>query len=289
MIFGTTFSHRYARYLNLNLTDSLDEILKLKFNIIRLCAYWDEIQSTPNEFNFFDIKAILDKCQQNNQDVIFTLGMKSPRWPEFYFPSWLKIKNPTYAINHVLPFIKQSIIKLKNYNCIKYWQIENEPLDPSGHDKMVIPFDALKQEVDLARNLDPERKIIINLWGNELTKRNILPYVRLLADVIGLDIYYRVPCAIFKYRGPKDNDQTLSNIINESTKPIWITELQAEPWGNNMNMDSQLLLNYFRRAVKLNSQAILFWGIEYLLSEKNKGNYSLWNEVLNILHTKNFS
>lgn len=58
--------------------------------------------------------------------------MKAPRWPEYYFPSWVMDKTPEGAREYVLQFIKTVIEKFKKYLCISAWQVENEPLDPSG-------------------------------------------------------------------------------------------------------------------------------------------------------------
>lgn len=49
ILLGTTYSHRHARCLRLNLDTAFDELLNLRFDIIRLGCYWDELQVEPWE------------------------------------------------------------------------------------------------------------------------------------------------------------------------------------------------------------------------------------------------
>jgi hypothetical protein len=144
MLLGTTFSHRFARSLRLDPLKALEEIIALKMDILRLCCYWDEIEPTKDAFNFSQIQLLLDICEKNNQQVLLTVGMKAPRWPEFYIPAWAG-KSPAEAGNHVLSYIEKVISTCKTYSCITYWQVENEPLDPSGpHNYKIVP-DFLKK------------------------------------------------------------------------------------------------------------------------------------------------
>src|SRR3990167_1148280 len=109
MPIGTTYSHKFAKYLQLDHQKSFNDIIALNFNIIRLCCYWDEIQPTKTSYDFSSIQWMLDVCEKHNQNVVLTIGMKAPRYPEFYIPSWVGSKNPDDASAHVMIFIEKTI------------------------------------------------------------------------------------------------------------------------------------------------------------------------------------
>lgn len=268
----------------MDVISSLEKIIDLDFDIIRLGLYWDEIEQEKGVFDFNEIETILEICQKNNQKVILSMGAKAPRWPEFYIPKYLpqNLENKETQKN-LFVFIKKAISQLKKYKIIEYWQVENEPLDEVGDDKLTIPLKFLEEEIELVKKLD-NRKIIINLWGNDLSSRNFLPKIEPLTDIIGLDIYYKQfvshRAGFNFYRGPNDSDKKLNKIITESKKPIWITELQAEPWEkdeknykstNPKSMSVKKMKEFYERACKLSVGGVLFWGCEYWLWKEKFG------------------
>ncbi len=280
LLLGTTFSHRFAEYLSLDSTQSLHEIIALKFNIIRLCCYWDEIQRDSSTYDFSKIKQLLDICNTNKQNVILTVGMKAPRWPEYHTP----VCFTNSASKEVLTFIKKTVEELTKYECVKYWQVENEPLEPIWPNKRCIEYEDLIEEVSLIRKLDPSRKIIINVWGNSFSLSKRMKQAAAIADIVGLDLYYQMHIkrifGIDFYKGPWLSENSLKNLIATSSKPIWITELQAEPWERGIetyksdktkSMNPDILKNNFEKAKSLNPEAILFWGAEYWLWRKKHG------------------
>lgn len=284
MLLGTTYSHRFAKSLHLDPIKSFNEIIALHFDVIRLGCYWDEIQTSQNSYTYSSIRGLLDICEKNNQKVVMTLGMKAPRWPEFYIPSCLKTNSPKEASSHVLNYLEKTVKELKNYSCIQYWQVENEPLNPVWPDQRCIRFDDLQQEVSLIRRLDSKRKIIINLWGNETSLTKTFAQAEKIADIVGLDIYYKQHVrhifGLDLYNSPKLSDTSIKKLITDSPKPVWITELQAEPWEKHTeayqaditkSMSPALFEDNFKKAVALNPEAILFWGSEYWLWKKAKG------------------
>ena len=104
-----------------------------------------------------------------------------------------------------------------------------------------------------------------------------------MADIIGLDLYYKqFVTQIFGkniYKGPSQSDSALRKLINSSTKPVWITELQAEPWEKDErgylskspgSISPKQLQQNIERAKKLPVQEILLWGFEYWLWRKTR-------------------
>ena len=190
--FGTTFSHSHLDNLKILINDALDFALEMGFSHLRLGSYWQAIEKSKGLYKFSVLEDLLNRCEKTKQKVIMNVGVKSPRWPEFYWPGYLKEKdfNNSEAKKRVLLFIEKSVKALKKYSCITHWQVENEPLDPSGPENLAVPVDFLIQEVELVRKLD-NRPNIMTLWADDLESRKLFPEVLPISDVIGLDLYYK--------------------------------------------------------------------------------------------------
>jgi len=290
MKFGTTFSHQQLQHLRCSVTDGLDKAIELNFDYLRICTYWNEIEKTQDKYDWSQLEKILNTCQVKQQAVILTLGVKAPRYPEFYFPDWIENKDLSnkQTQTKILSFIKKTIRKFKHLSCIKYYQVENEALDPSGPDALTVPLPFLTQEISLIKKLD-NKKIITSLWANELSKRKLLPKLSPISDIIGLDLYYQqfIKKILGKsiYAGPLDNQQKITKLLNKHCKESWIMELQAEPWESNEqnylsknphSISPQKIKSFYQKTSRLPVSAILFWGFEYWyyqLSKNNNDNY----------------
>lgn len=279
MILGTTYSHREISYLQLDHKDAFQELLDLQFDIIRLGCYWDEIQPQKNTWDFSRIKEQLDQCEKAQQNVLLTLGMKAPRWPEYYIPSWLEGRDVSSLFPEVSEFLTRCIEELKKYTCITHWQVENEPLGPSGPNNFSIPIDLLEREVKLVKSIDP-RPLVLNAWMDYIEKDHLVATLTPFADIIGFDIYYKTPKNRFFYTGPKSSQTYFASAIKQSSKPVWIVELQAEPWEtsqekkfskNPRSISTSILKDNYEKALTLSPQAILFWGYEYWYLRKTQG------------------
>ncbi|MCX8034665.1 MAG: hypothetical protein N3A71_00020 [Candidatus Dojkabacteria bacterium] len=300
-------SQRQLKMLNIPVADFLNWIKILNFSEIRMGLYWDEIESKPGIFVFDSILSILDFFELNNINVTICLGLKSPRIPEFYPPFWLR--NPYEFENnkkYLFHYLKKSIDILKKYKCIKKWQIENEPLDPSPPHWKTIPIEILVEEIRLFRKNNISN-ICINFWGNELVKRN--QYMGILEDIdiIGLNFYFEM---YDRRKNKIENIFTIDkclktiNFIKEKypQKDIIITEFQFEPWiiGNPINnflpmyeklmrkyprifyyitdfiakgaekyIDFDNIIQYYEKISSLISiQKIYLWGLEYIYTNK---------------------
>ena len=180
-------------------------------------------------------------------------------------------------------FIEKLVKTLNKYSCITHWEVENEPLDPSGPENIAVPIDFLIQEVELVRKFD-NRPNIMTLWADDLESRKLFPEVLPISDVIGLDIYYKRFMKSDKgksfYEGPRTNDNYLREIIKTSPKEVIITELQAEPWEkdekgylskNPESMSPELLENNLKKALSLGVKEVLLRGFEYWYYLKRQG------------------
>ncbi len=142
-----------------------------KYSYIRLCTYWNEVEASPGVYDFTYIRSLLDICEKYKQSVVLTVGMKAPRWPEYHWPKIInQLPNDSMTQLAVLRLITRTINELSPFKCISHWQVENEPLDPSGLNNHIVPYEFYLREVVLVRSLDATRPIIGTLWGNDLKK-----------------------------------------------------------------------------------------------------------------------
>lgn len=296
MQYGASFSHPHLEELGMHPQKAIKEFKSLGFSWIRLGCYWNDIEKVEGKFDFRKLENLIKFCEKNKINVVLTVGMKAPRWPEYYNPNW--VNNSDLHIK-TLEFIEKCIKCFKKHKCIKVWQIENEPLDPSGPDNKSVDLKLLKDELGLVKNLD-KRKIMITFWGNDLINRGLYKKILICKeiDIIGIDLYLKQSKWITKwlpiYFGPSSSLENLKEVTNEirrKGKEFWITELQAEPWEPNQKLhesdnppsfsptDFKRNLDY---ALSLSPNTILFWGFEYWLSRKLKGDLRYWDEILKL-------
>ncbi len=293
-LIGTTYSYPHLKELELSVDESLQTLLDFGFDIVRLGTYWNDIQVNEDDFNLSEIHSILEKFENAGQKTVVTVGMKAPRWPEFYIPSWLRGDRQILSSMETVPYVQKVIGELKRYMCIKFWQVENEPLDPSGPDNLQVPLATLTDEIQTVKALD-NRPVVVNLWGNDLARRNLLSDIAEIADIIGVDIYYNVPLVGPLYQGPNNKDEKITEMIRQTQKPFWITELQAEPWETNTDkkfadnptsFNLELLQENFEHAINMRPNVILLWGYEYWYWKAIHGDTWYLEKVREILGRK---
>jgi hypothetical protein len=191
-----------------------------------------------------------------------------------------------------LRFIAQVVRHYRDESKIAYWQVENEPLDPSGPARWRIGADFLTEEVALVRTLDTrQRPIVVNLFldGDPLS---LLPSRRgelreraqtllKVADILGLDVYpnrsQRLVGLNLYFSWPRPfwepHVLDLQQLAQAAGKPSWIIEAQAEPWEPgavvhtaatpSRSLHPGTAAATFQRLHSAGFPIILFWGPEY--------------------------
>jgi hypothetical protein len=205
---GFTFSQRQADYLTLPWDEVYGAALDLSPTIIRLGAYWDEIEPAEGVYDWSTLDEQIELAAGRNLDVILTVGMKAPRWPEYFLPSWLEerldlgdgatVSEDAEIRWRTLDFVERVVRRYRDRSAIAYWQVENEPLDPSGPRRWQIGPGFLAQEVTLVRQLD-DRPIIVTMFvevnpmllvpGRQREVQSRAAMLLNLGDILGLDLY----------------------------------------------------------------------------------------------------
>jgi GH35 family endo-1,4-beta-xylanase len=310
--YGTTFSQIQCKYLKIDYEEALTEILTLPLEYIRVCAYWDEIEPEEGMSNFEVIDSIINSISRTNKKIVLAVGMKSPRWPEFHFPEWIKQRFDT-KLAHIpidtqaelsisaFTFISAVISRYKNNPAITHLQIENEAFNNFSftHNKFVS-YSFVRRAVVLARTLCPEKKILlsnaINLspidWKREY--RGAFEKNLTIADAIGINVYTKVPISKTHYASPTFLYwRRLASWQKEMQKlgiESWITEAQSEPWEYQSAVHTDKVeyksaspartKALVKKLDKIGYQTILLWGCEYWYWCKLQGNDTWWTSLI---------
>ncbi len=320
---GTTFSDKQCAYLQVNAKNTLKEILNTKFDLIRLAAYWDELEPREDAYDFSSLDWQIAEAASKQIPIVLTVGMKAPRWPEYFIPPWVlrrlrlpkgsDVSRQAYLRQRTLRFMEVVVRRYRNEQMIRYWQVENEPLDRVGPGFWGIGPGFVKQEVELVRKLDPmHRPIVITAvtYPNPLLRRfmylfmwhDTIDEAFRLGDILGVNVYPVVGHRwllkkSYYWTTSEERRQYLSSILKRAKrakKPVWITELQAEPWEPDQLVyteqeppptgDPAILPPSIEELRALGIETVFLWGSEYWQFRKARYRDAVWwNEVRRLL------
>ena len=292
-VFGVTFSIRHSKNLGLDYKKVYLSILDdLKVRNLRIVVPWDEIEEKEGKYSFGILDWEINEAENRGVKVTLAIGMKVPRWPECFIPSFALTKTKEEQQRMILNLIREIVLRYKENKTVSSFQIENEPFFSFGncpwYDK-----NFLKNEVKLAKRLDiSKRKVIItdsgewSLWFRAARIGDIVGtslYRETYMDKIGYYFYSYFPPVFYRRKAQ------LINLLFR--KEVIVSELQAEPWGNSLLYDLPLekqkeLMNkdIFRKNIEFARMTGLkefyLWGVEwwYKMKEDQKDS-SMWNEA----------
>lgn len=315
-ILGTTFSQLQCRYIGLDYRETFRQISELGLDRVRLCSYWNEIEPIERQFDFSAIDWLLDQCHQHGIEVVLTVGMKAPRWPEFHFPSWLSARHDTTTTtsaidanreiaDRALTFVRAVVEHTRQAPAIKYWQVENEPftrMEITG--RRYLSHEFVRQEVELVRSLAlPGQKLV-------LTNAIMLPTADqheddrafqeslAIADAVGINVYTKVPAGnSFFYIQPAqpfwDKLRLWQTALITNDREDWIAEAQAEPWEPNKlvaidraqypSSSPKQAATLVTSLTELGYRTVMLWGSEYWYWHKKNGRSQWWQTMQQII------
>ena len=320
---GTTFSTKQCFYLRVHAKDTLKEILKAKVDLVRLSAYWDELEPREDAYDFSSLDWQIAEAASKQIPIVLTVGMKAPRWPEYFIPAWIlrrlrvpkgsDVSRNVYLRQRTLRFIEVVVRRYRDEKMIRYWQVENEPLDRVGPGFWWIGPAFVKQEVELVRRLDAMRRPVILTtvtYPNPMLRNFMYLFMRhdtidealRLGDILGVNVYPVVGHRwlvkkSYYWTTPEERKQYLAGLLKRARrarKPVWVTELQAEPWEPNLLVyteqeppptgDPAMLQPTIEELRPLGIEAVFLWGAEYWQFRKARyKDAAWWNEVRRLL------
>lgn len=238
---GMTFSSRYASDLGLDWKETylalLDDVGVKK---LRLPVYWDLVEKEQGQYDFADVDWQLAEAKQHQADVILTVGLKVPRWPECHIPTWANVNNETRRAG-ILHFIEQTVARYQDDRTITTWQVENEPFLPFGIcPKFDVTF--LEQEVALVKKLDPTRPVLLtdsgelSLWYGAASRGDEF------GTTLYRDIYSKKVGGYFTYPIGPNFFRFKAWIVRTFAhqEHLKVIELQGEPWARGWIADMPL-------------------------------------------------
>ena len=289
-----TFSAKYTRELKLNPKETLEAIFKdLGVKKIRLVAYWDEIQDQDGHLNYSDLDWQIQMAKKYHVDVILSVGKRVPRWPECHIPDWaLQLDKPDQN-EALLKFVRETLVRYKDEEVVKVWQIENEPFLSVYAKQYCGQFDVsiLDKEIALAKEVDFNTPVLITDSG-ELSLWNAA-YSR--GDQFGSTFYVYVANSVFDdvRSMMSHNSYRLKMAIMRlfhGTKPSYLIEISIEPWLTKAITDtsfkeqlSKMNVSRAKTILDIASQTGFteqyLWGAEWWYYLKLHGHPELWDYI----------
>jgi hypothetical protein len=295
--YGVTFSAKYARELGLNPKETLQAIfIDLGVKKVRLVAYWDDIQDADGHLNYQDLDWQIAMAEKYQAEVILAVGKRVPRWPECHIPTWALQLDKEKQDEALLKFVRETVVRYKDKNVVKVWQIENEPFLGSYAKQYCGQLDKniLDKEIALVKENDFNTPVLITDSG-ELSLWNAA-YSR--GDQFGSTFYVYVANQVFddvrsvmshnSYRYKLD----LMSLFH-GKKPSYLIEISIEPWLTKpiiqTSFAEQLKKMNISRAktiLDIASQTGFteqyLWGAEWWYYLKLNGYPELWDYIKNI-------
>ncbi|MDP2652609.1 MAG: beta-galactosidase [Candidatus Omnitrophota bacterium] len=324
---GTTFSRQQCIYLGLDWQETYLAVLKLKPDIIRLGAYWNEIEAKESTFDLTTLDWEIKEAKKRGIPIVLTIGMKAPRWPEYFIPAWVFKKtqlhysddiaeNPVLK-KYTLRFIREVINHYSAEEAIAYIQVENEALNKFGKKNWQLSKKFLSEEIELIRSLDNLKRPIVltaatypntflRTIARIFTKGDWIKNNLALCDILGINAYPTIGQKTFGFRhyvrtSPEQRKKSLRRVLKAAKNKgaeLWVTELQAEPWEPGElvhtkkhappSISPETVVYYFEELKTEGVRTVLLWGAEYWFYQKKEhGNLRWWKMAEDMFKSNN--
>lgn len=289
--YGMSFNTLYARELGLDWRTVYDAILDdLGVRHLRLAAHWPMVEGRPGEYTFTELDYQIRRAEEVGAEVIFAVGRRLPRWPECHVPEWGTDLPWEEQKDEIREYIRAVVERYKDSPAITYWQVENEPyLEVFAKEHCnELDEEFLVEEIELVRELDPTRPILVTDSGN--LGRWFGAYKH--GDAFGTSVYvyfwnpelgqFRTVLPPWAYR-VKEN--VMSLIYGD--KPTFLIELSLEPWLVEPITNVDIETQYSRMDRAKFDEIIAYaedtrfarqylWGAEWWYWLRTKGHPELW-------------
>lgn len=232
--YGMSFNTPYARELGLDWRETYDAILDdLEVRHLRLAAHWPMVEPQRGIYNFTELDYQIRRAEEVGAEVVLAVGRRLPRWPECHVPQWAQQISRGERQAAQIRYMEQVVDRYKNSPAVTMWQVENEPFLEVFAFEHCGELDTafLDREVELVKQLDPSRPILVTDSGNLGTWTGA--YKR--GDAFGTSVYVHfwnpelgqfrtvLPPAVYRIK-----DNLMALLYGE--QETMLIELSAEPW-----------------------------------------------------------
>jgi len=312
---GTSFSPVRAGYLGLDYRSAFKRLEAMHFRVIRLSSYWDQVDSE----GYDQLDWLMNEAQRARQPIVLTVGMKALGWPEFFIPASVTdlatlnqgqdVASDSSLRAGTLAFVEDTVLRYRDNPALVGWQIENEPFNRAGPQRLWIDAGFLRDEISSVRQLDRHhRPLIVNAFSHfnlvfdqasarqgfdlrqwlgfdaDSAERDSLAVLN-RGDVLGLDVYTAIGYQFLgqDHLSRADGDwpdrlARVRELAKRQGKQAWITEAQAEPWESAQetytdpkSTNPVAIRSIFENLKDAGYGTVLFWGSEYWLWRADNG------------------
>lgn len=291
--FGVSFSKERSEEFGLdwkgNFTALLDDMQLKHF---RLMSYWSAHEKERGQFDFTDLDWQINEAAKRGAKVDIVLGLRQPRWPECWEPEWATKLSGNEWKQAIYAYMEVVIKRYKDNPTVANWQLENEAVN-NWFGKCGPPDRVrLQEEYNLVKSWDPNRHIRMSL-----SDQHGLPVNGPIPDEFGFSVYRTVwntfsPWHFYiTYPTPIWYHRARAMVIDwMHHKPVFIHELQLEPWGprdtkelSREEQDKSMSVEQIGKSIKFARQIgapdIDLWGGEWWYWRKVNGDPTIWNAV----------
>jgi hypothetical protein len=296
--YGVNFSCKQAEYLGLACAPLFERILDdLGVRHVRISAYWSDIERRPGDYDFRSVDRLLDIARSRDARVTVSIGMRAQRYPEFWFPTWLRRSaelspdqfpedNPVVR-TALLSYLEAAAAHIGAHPAVEAIQVENEPFVPSYayETRWRIRPEFLAEEIAVVRAHDPGGHPIVVSHASWTRLDDHWRWILDYADVVAQSVYVKRQRGpwdwfyIFPYRlGPLTADlRRQAGEAERREKELWIGELQAEPFeapgvdvrqiptGQAASFSAQRFDSNVELAARSGATRVYLWSAEWWL------------------------
>jgi hypothetical protein len=264
-LLGFSFRPVQAEEFGLDPDETLQELLALPFDVVRLGVYWSRLERGTDRPCLAELDDQVAAVEAAGKRLVLCVGaVKCFGYPEVFvpahrlgapFPERRLVEPGTHPelLAAALGFIRQVVERYRRCPAVVAWQVEHEAVDPLGIEhSWRLSERWVRREVDTVRALDPDRPVVLNgflatsrpvraqQWWRTRDQGDSLAVAERLADMVGLDVYPRhglanvgrMGCYLdgSRTRWAGRHRQRLFARAERAGAPLMITEGQAEPW-----------------------------------------------------------
>lgn len=290
---GVSFIPDYAQSLGLDPQETMDSLIAIGVRQFRLVSYWSDGEQTPGQYDFSQLDWQFRKAEAAHAQIVLTLGLRQPRWPECHVPTWAA-NEPVDVWQPQLEGYMQALVqRYQQSPSLQSYQLENEFFLKGFGACTNFDRDRLVSEYQLIKKLDPNHSIIVGRSNNALG----FPVGQPQPDLFSISVYKRVwdagithryleypfPAWFYGYLAG------VQKIFNH--RDMVLGELQAEAWPpngqvipktslaeQNKSFNAARFKDRIEYGKATGMRQIDFWGAEYWYYRlKVLHDPSLWN------------
>ena len=275
---GVSFIPDYAQSLGLNPPETLDNLFKIGVRQVRLVSYWSDAEPTPGQYDFSQLDWQFSKAEAAHAQVVLTVGLRQPRWPECHAPAWAASEPVQVWQPQLESYMRAVVTRYRHSPSLQSYQLENEFFLKGFGACTNFDRSRLVSEYNLVKNLDPSHPIIVGRSNNALgfpvgqpqpDRFSISVYKRVWdAGVTHRYLEYPFPAWFYGYLAG------VQKIVNH--RDMVLSELQAEAWPpdgktipetslaeQNKSLDAARLHDRIAYGKATGMRQVDLWGAEY--------------------------